>query len=316
MPYLPEALASIASQTYKNHIVLARDDGSTDGTLDELKRWIPSRIAGQVFSGPGLGIGRSLAFLVEQAQTELCARMDSDDVNLPHRLERQAEFLLEHPEVGVLGSHLCTIDETGAERELWRMETSDAEIRWLLRYACRITHPAVMFRRGLVMQVGNYRDLTYERDGCYEDWDLWWRLSKITEMRNVDEVLLYYRRTGLSVTGQVREWAPVLRRVVSTQAANLFPGVADSRKALELWDASLAPKFTPDAPTLPAKSWHLRQLKNSARLLAAQCGKASNYFTETECFREQYYFLKRRLLRRWGAGPLLKIRDFLAANEA
>lgn len=316
MPYLPEALASIANQTYKNHIVLARDDGSTDGTLEELKRWIPSRIRGQVFSGPGLGLGRSLALLVEEAQTEFCARMDADDVNLPQRLERQVEFLLEHPEVGVLGSHLLMIDETGAERELWRMETSDAEIRWLLRYACRVTHPAIMFRRGLVIEAGNYRDLTYERDGCYEDWDLWFRLSRVTEMRNFDEALLKYRRTEQSMTGQVRDWAPVLRRVVSTQAANLFPGVTDPTKALELWDASLAPKFTPEAPTLPAKAWHLRQLKESARLLAAQCGKAANYFTETECFREQYYFLKRRLLRRWGAGPLLKIRDLFASSEA
>ena len=68
MAYLRETLESIANQSYKNHKILVRDDGSTDGTGDELRRWIPSRIPGQIFSGSSSGVGRSLALLVEQAE--------------------------------------------------------------------------------------------------------------------------------------------------------------------------------------------------------------------------------------------------------
>jgi glycosyltransferase involved in cell wall biosynthesis len=316
MPYVTETLASITCQTYKNHTVLARDDGSTDNTLEELQRWIPSRVPGQVFSGPRLGVGRSLAFLVEQAETELCARIDADDVNLPRRLERQVDFMVAHPEVGVAGSYLRTIDETGAEGQLWTYETSDAEIRWLMRYACRIPHPAVMFRRAVVTQAGNYRDVTYKRDGCYEDWDLWQRMSTVTEMRNLPEVLVHYRRTAISMTGQVQDWMPVMRSFASRNAGSLFPGIRDPEAALELWEASVPLKFAGNNPRVPAKAWHLRRLRDSAKLLAAQCGKPADYFTETECFREQYYHLRRRLLRRWGAGPLLRVREFFAATEA
>ena len=310
MPHVRETLASIANQTYKNHTVLARDDGSSDGTLDELKRWIPARIPGRLFSGPSLGIGPGLAFLVEQAASDLCARIDGDDVNLPQRLERQVEFLLAHPQVGVLGSHVCIIDASGAERDVWRYETADSDIRWLMRYACRFCHPSVMFRRSLVLRAGNYQPV------LYEDGHLWNRMTYLTEMRNLPEVLVRYRRSSASVTGEVRDWTPVLRRIASAQAPILFPGVADPTKALDLWDASLPLKFAGNNSRIPVKLWHLRQLRNSATLLAGRCGKQADYFTETESFCEQYYELRRRLLRRWGAGPLLRVRDFFAATQA
>jgi glycosyltransferase involved in cell wall biosynthesis len=48
MPYLPEALASIEAQTYRNWTVIAWDNGSTDGSLEVLHEWIPSRLPGVV----------------------------------------------------------------------------------------------------------------------------------------------------------------------------------------------------------------------------------------------------------------------------
>jgi glycosyltransferase involved in cell wall biosynthesis len=310
MPYLPATLYSIANQTYRNHLILARDDGSADGTLDELKRWIPARIPGQVFSGLSQGVGRSLAFLVEQADTELCARIDGDDLNMPHRLERQVEFLLRHPEVGVIGSHVRTIDENGAEQELWQYETSDAEIRWLNRYASRLCHPAVMFRRSLVLASGNYQDFVYE------DADLWLRMTLLTEMWNLPEVLLHYRRSSTSTTGSVRDWVPALRRAAEFNASRLFPGLTDPARALELWRSTLPSKFGAAAAEVPAKRWHLRQLRRSAILLAEQCRRPRNYFIETESFNVQHFSLKRRLLSRFGLRPLLHLRDYLKGTNA
>src|SRR5438552_5677499 len=93
MPYLSETLASIEAQTYRDWEILVWDNGSTDGTLDELRRWIPSRLPGRIIDNRPLSLGNSLAALVEAAGTELCARIDADDVNYPERLERQVAFL-------------------------------------------------------------------------------------------------------------------------------------------------------------------------------------------------------------------------------
>src|SRR5437763_1462931 len=81
MPYLPHTLRSIEAQTYKNWRVLASDNGSTDGTLEELQRWIPSRLPGRIIADEPLSLGKSLARLVGKAETELCARSDVDDAN-------------------------------------------------------------------------------------------------------------------------------------------------------------------------------------------------------------------------------------------
>jgi glycosyltransferase involved in cell wall biosynthesis len=86
MPYLPETLASIESQTYRNWQVLAWDNGSTDGTVAELHKWMPSRLPGKVIDYEQLSLANSLAKLVETAEIEFCARIDADDINYPERL--------------------------------------------------------------------------------------------------------------------------------------------------------------------------------------------------------------------------------------
>src|SRR5215207_6266637 len=99
MPYLPETLASIAAQTCGDYQVLAWDNGSTDGSIEELRSWIPSRLPGCVIVDRPAGLGACLAMMVEASETEFCARIDADDVNVPSRLEIQLKFLRNNPEV-------------------------------------------------------------------------------------------------------------------------------------------------------------------------------------------------------------------------
>lgn len=302
MPYLPITLESIAAQTYANHKVLAWDDCSTDGSLEELQRWIPHRIPGKIFSGQSKRLGPSLSFLLHEADTELCARIDGDDVNVPTRLERQVQAMMERPQLGVLGSHVRIIDEEGMQIDDWPYPANDAEARWLTRYSAQVAHPAVMLRRSFIQAAGDYRDF------MYEDSDLWIRVCPLAEISNVPEVLLHYRRTGTSVTGKVDNWLPLLRKVAEYNAGIIFPGIQDHAKAMELWEAT-----HPAAQEPPAKLRYLRELKTAAVLLARQAGKPDNYFTATEAYRLQRYHLRRRVLKKMGLGPLVYFRDQLSA---
>src|SRR3954470_6092499 len=99
MPYLPETLASIEAQTYRNWEIIAWDNDSTDGTLELLQAWIPERLPGKIVTGNPLPLGRTLSELVQLAETEYCARIDADDVNYPNRLAVQVAFLNAHPEI-------------------------------------------------------------------------------------------------------------------------------------------------------------------------------------------------------------------------
>jgi len=196
MPYLPETLASIAAQTYSNWEILAWDNGSTDGTIAELHQWIPSRLPGRVVTEQPLSLGNALAEMVTQAQTELCARIDADDINLPQRLEKQVEFLRQHSEVAVLGSQVNRIDSQGVDHGLWTVyPLQPDDILHLMLRSCMMWHPTVMFRRSRILAASNYQDIH-----SAEDYDLWLRVAVSDRLANLDVSLVQYRVHDKSVT--------------------------------------------------------------------------------------------------------------------
>ena len=113
MPYLTQTLASIDRQTFRDFQVILWDNGSTDGTVEEARRWIPERLAGKVVADRPLPLGAARAAMVSEVETDWCALVDSDDVNKPDRLEKQMRFLREHPEIDVLGSQINQLNSAG-----------------------------------------------------------------------------------------------------------------------------------------------------------------------------------------------------------
>ena len=301
MPYLTATLHSIAHQTYRNHKIIAWDNGSGDGTVDELHRWIPSKIPGVVISNRPRRLGPSLAAMVEMADTELCARMDGDDLNVLDRLEQQVSFLQSHPSVGVLGGQLELIDEHDRkiDDDTWGYPARDADIRWTLRWRNQLAHNAVLFRRSVILAAGNYRD--YQP---YEDFDLWQRAANHTEMRNFPHVLVRYRRITSSSTGAVKSFVPTDRATAMLNASILFPGLTQVDRVMSLWEAT-----HPLQLHLPSKFQYIRQLEKAARLLAEKVGKPANYFTETTTYKDQYFYLRRSFFKRMGLMPLVRLKE-------
>jgi glycosyltransferase involved in cell wall biosynthesis len=106
--YLADAIESSVGQDYDGPIeVIVVDDGSTDDTAEVAESYPAVRLFRQDNQGPAAA--RNVA--IEAAAGEVIAVLDSDDKMLPGRLRRQVDYLLEHPEVGVvLGLHELQID--------------------------------------------------------------------------------------------------------------------------------------------------------------------------------------------------------------
>lgn len=187
--YLSAAIESVLSQTFTDFEFIIINDGSTDGTLAILESYDDARIV-LANNQENIGLSRSLNKALALAQSDYVARMDADDVALPHRFEKQFAFLEAHPEIGILGSHCRLIDLHGQVKGLYRAPENDLQIRWRSLIANPFWHPTVMIRRHVLVQTG----LSYDRAlQTSQDYDLWVRMLKSTRGANLKEPLLHYR---------------------------------------------------------------------------------------------------------------------------
>ncbi|HSZ23695.1 MAG TPA: glycosyltransferase family A protein, partial [Candidatus Sulfotelmatobacter sp.] len=163
---LLEAIDSVLAQSVREFELIVIDDGSTDGTAVHLKRLAETiRFERIEHSGPAAARNRGIAM----ARAPLIAFLDSDDLWLPTKLERQLAFMRANPD--------CAISQTN---EIWirnsrrvnpgvrhRKRAGDIFVDSLL--TCLISMSASMMRTDLFRALGGFDDLMT----AAEDYDLW-----------------------------------------------------------------------------------------------------------------------------------------------
>jgi glycosyltransferase involved in cell wall biosynthesis len=155
--FIREAVASVLGQTWRDLELVVVDDGSSDRSLDIVEAFRDPRIR-NVSIGRS-GISAALNAGLARCRAPFVARLDSDDVMEPRRLERQLDFLRARPRLGGCASYYWIIDEAGIVKgfqdpSLLSLEDVDLQLRsgGRLIYA----HPTIMFRREAVLDVGGY----------------------------------------------------------------------------------------------------------------------------------------------------------------
>lgn len=193
--YLREAIDSILNQTFTDFEFLIIDDGSTDSSIKIISSYPDSRIK-LIKNDNNQGLVYSLNKGLYLAQGEYIARMDCDDISLPKRLEKQLQFLNTNSNVGTIGTWVQVINAQKEPQTIWQYPSEDFAIKWSLCFNSPFAHPSVMFKKNLILSINGYdQNMTNA-----EDYDLWWRLSKITSFANLPEILLLYRQHNNSVT--------------------------------------------------------------------------------------------------------------------
>ena len=182
-----EAIESVLAQINADFEIIVVDDGSTDGTLDELARFDRIIIEQTVRRGPAAARNRGVAL----ANAPLIAFLDSDDLWAPHKLRRQLRFMHEHPE--------CEISQTA---EIWirNGRRVNPGLRHLKRagdifidslQTCLISPSAVILKTDLFRAVGGFDEDLF----AAEDYDLWLRILIDRAVGLLDEPLVT-RRAG------------------------------------------------------------------------------------------------------------------------
>lgn len=184
--YIAEAIESILNQTFTDFEFIIISDGSTDNTAKIVKDYAKrdKRIR-FVNNSKNKGIVGVLNEGLDLCVGEYVARMDSDDISLPERLEIQVKYLDENPECGLVSGWYQKFGDSDRICHL----PKDVKIYDLIESCC-VCHPLVMLRKSVIDKY-NFR---YNNDyKCAEDYELWSRMINVTRICNVQKILLKYR---------------------------------------------------------------------------------------------------------------------------
>lgn len=229
--YLSESIDSILDQTFLDYEFIIINDGSTDGTSEILRNYSLKDKRIKLHHQSNQGVISALNKGLELARGKYIARMDADDVSLPDRFAKQVDFLETHPEVGVLGTGVRFMDGCGNTSDTLQFPTQHGVLRWCLCFFSPIVHPTVMMRRQIIEQAGGYAESMM----IAEDYDLWRRLSCVTRLSNLKDVLLHFRKHDMNVT-IVRASESQRYKVSRMMISNILNEEVPSSIVQRLWD--------------------------------------------------------------------------------
>lgn len=231
------AAVSILRQTERDLALVAVDDGSRDGTAEELEKLAARDRRLLVLPGPGQGLVRALARGLARCDAEVVARMDADDVARPRRLERQLAALARDRSLAAVGSQVRLFPRRAVGPGMRRYAawlnglTTPELVERDLYVESPLAHPAAAIRREALERAGGWREGDFP-----EDYDLWLRLAAQGDrLSNLPEVLLDWRESESRLTRVDPRYA--IARHVALKARHLAAGPLARKREVALWGA-------------------------------------------------------------------------------
>lgn len=184
--YLELTIESILNQDYPNIEILIIDDCSTDNSYSILKKYTDTRIKLSK-NETNIGYVKTLNNLIKASNGFFIARHDNDDISKSNRIRLQVNYLLKNLNVDVCGSNFNVF---GNKNIYSNVPLTNEEIKCFMLLNNPICHPTVMFRSNI------FKDHNFKYDTSFspsEDYLLWYKISKETQLENLNESLLSYR---------------------------------------------------------------------------------------------------------------------------
>lgn len=213
--YVGLAIQSILDQTFEDYEFIIINDGSTDGTQNILTYYATLDQRIKVYNQPNSGMSVALNRGLREARGIYIARMDSDDISYPFRLQIEYDFLNNHPECGLVGGGVEIIDTNG--RVIGERNIRTRNAKKILKHRCIFQHSEVMFRKDVVIALGGY----HERFKNALDYDLWLRISTVKEIVKIDKILGKWRLNpgGLTLSHSPEQESE--RRIIKKYSRNI-----------------------------------------------------------------------------------------------
>lgn len=154
---VPRAIDCVLAQTFPVEDIIVVDDGSTDGTAEALERRYGGRI--RLLQQPNAGVSAARNRGLAIAEGEYLSLLDSDDLWLPAKTERQVRWLDAHPGFGMVLCDIMQVDRDGNDigpiRRRDFIPEDGTVLKWVLRQPS-LAPLSAMFRREVYETVGGF----------------------------------------------------------------------------------------------------------------------------------------------------------------
>ncbi len=186
--YICETIQSVLSQTFKDFEIIVIDDGSTDNTKKKLEAF-GSKIKLIEQKNSERAIARNNG--VQNSSGEYIAFIDSDDLWINTKLEKQVEVLDNLKDIILTYSQCLRVDSQSNQRKTAKRQLQgySGTIFEDLLFRNFIVSPTPLIRRTSFEQTSGFQTKYIP----YEDWEFWLRLSLLGEFYFLSEPLAYYR---------------------------------------------------------------------------------------------------------------------------
>ncbi len=210
--YIGEAIESIIAQSYPHWELLITDDGSTDTTAEIVRRYSASDERIRLIQQENRGAAAARNRAIEKSKGKYLAILDSDDIALPTRLEKQVEYLEANPHISLLGSWFRPIGSNLAVKA----PTTNGVLQYNFTFCNPFFHSSTIFPKSLA------GDGYPEEYLAAHDFALLQRLSEKGDIAILPAVLALRRMHSNTIT----------QRYKRDQLDNAIPSV---EKALWRW---------------------------------------------------------------------------------
>lgn len=234
-PYLSEAMDSMLCQTFKDFELIVLDDYSPDNAEEILDSYDDPRIV-RYKGEKNAGLSNVLNVGIGMARGKYIARMDSDDISLPQRLQVQVDYLEKHPDVDLVSVGMRLF---GAKEGTWVRELNPEKVKIEAMFHSPVLHASSVWRKEAFEKQG----LRFRQEMVpAEDYDLWTRaMLKGLKLVNLPEVLYEYRIHEAQATVQTDKTAAKSREVQMAYLQEALPSLSDSN--IKAFPKSLWPVF-------------------------------------------------------------------------
>lgn len=194
--HIKKSIDSILCQSFKDFEFIIWDDGSKDDTKEIVQSYSDERI--RYYYHENTGLGQALRFACEKANASIIARMDSDDIAIPNRLELEYNYLITHPDTVLVSSAVNYIDDSDRLLGYSFPYTKSSIVHKIMKTGGSvIVHPASMFRKSAYDKAGGYLPLKKAQDSL-----LFSKMMKYGKLVVLPDILLNYRISLNSISSQ------------------------------------------------------------------------------------------------------------------